>query len=176
MADWTEQDPNSLLPGQPWTSAKALAAFENPVAIAEGAADAPRLYLRALEQLTAGDELRAGVDGAVNADVGATVTFSIAFAQTGTVRVSFEHQFSSPTISRLRVGVSTTLHTFANPSDVWTARTADVDVLPGDQITISATNSAGSPQDIIRLQRFSTGGEDIWPAAYSPIVNYRAAL
>lgn len=43
MADWTTQDPNTLLPGEPWTSAKALAAFENPVAIAEGAAGAPRI-------------------------------------------------------------------------------------------------------------------------------------
>ena len=41
MADWTDQDINSLLPGEPWTSAKAIASFENPVAIAEGAPDAP---------------------------------------------------------------------------------------------------------------------------------------
>ena len=34
MAEWTDIDPNTLLPGEPWTSAKALAAFENPVAIA----------------------------------------------------------------------------------------------------------------------------------------------
>ena len=41
MADWTDQDINSLLPGEPWTSAKAIAAFENPPAIAEAAPDAP---------------------------------------------------------------------------------------------------------------------------------------
>lgn len=43
MASWTEQSTNSLLPGQPWTSAKALAAFENPKAIAEGASGAPTM-------------------------------------------------------------------------------------------------------------------------------------
>lgn len=43
MAAWTDQSDNSLLPGEPWTSAKALACFENPVAIAEGAAGAPRI-------------------------------------------------------------------------------------------------------------------------------------
>jgi hypothetical protein len=43
MADYTLIDPNTLLPGEPWTSAKALAAFENPEAIAEGAAGAPRV-------------------------------------------------------------------------------------------------------------------------------------
>jgi len=41
MASWTNQDTNSLLPGEPWTSAKALAAFENPVAYAEQASGAP---------------------------------------------------------------------------------------------------------------------------------------
>jgi len=41
MASWTSQSTSSLLPGEPWTSAKALAAFENPEAIAEGASGAP---------------------------------------------------------------------------------------------------------------------------------------
>jgi hypothetical protein len=41
MADYTSIDPNTLLPGEPWTSAKALAAFENPDAIAEATAGAP---------------------------------------------------------------------------------------------------------------------------------------
>ncbi len=41
MADYTGYDVNNLLPGEPWTSAKALASFEDPVAIAEGASGAP---------------------------------------------------------------------------------------------------------------------------------------
>ena len=49
MADWTELDTNTLLPGEPLTSAKALAFFENPVAIAEGAASAPRIEDAALD-------------------------------------------------------------------------------------------------------------------------------
>ena len=48
MADYTDQSTDSLLPGEPWTSAKALACFENPVAIAEGAAGAPRIQAEAL--------------------------------------------------------------------------------------------------------------------------------
>ena len=43
MAQWTVIDPNTLLPGDPWTSAKAQAAFENLEAVAEGAPDAPRV-------------------------------------------------------------------------------------------------------------------------------------
>jgi len=48
MASWTNQSTSSLLPGEPWTSAKALAAFENPEAIAEGAAGAPKIQAEAL--------------------------------------------------------------------------------------------------------------------------------
>ena len=47
MAEWTFIDPNTLLPGDPWTSAKAQAAFENLEAVAEGAPGAPRLYGKA---------------------------------------------------------------------------------------------------------------------------------
>ena len=43
MADWTNIDPNTLLPGEPWTSAKALASFENVSAMAEGAVGAPKV-------------------------------------------------------------------------------------------------------------------------------------
>ena len=43
MAQWTFVDPNTLLPGSPWTSAKAQAAFENLEAVTEGADNAPRV-------------------------------------------------------------------------------------------------------------------------------------
>ena len=54
MADYTAIDPNTLLPGEPWTSAKALATFENPPAIAEGAEGAPRVEGRALGAVSIG--------------------------------------------------------------------------------------------------------------------------
>ena len=49
MAQWTFIDPNTLLPGDPWTSAKAQAAFENLEAVAEGAPGAPRVAGSALQ-------------------------------------------------------------------------------------------------------------------------------
>ena len=51
MADWTELDTNGLLPGEPLTSAKALAFFENPVAMAGGAVNAPKVVSGALNML-----------------------------------------------------------------------------------------------------------------------------
>lgn len=43
MANWTDLDTSALLPGEPLTSAIALAFEENPRAIAEGSATAPRI-------------------------------------------------------------------------------------------------------------------------------------
>lgn len=63
MADWTDIPTNNLLPGEPWTSAKALAAFENPKAIAEGAADAPRVQADALGGLYLGHVSGSGWSG-----------------------------------------------------------------------------------------------------------------
>ena len=54
MASWTNQSTSSLLPGEPWTSAKALAAFENPTALTEGASGAPKVRTAALQPPTAG--------------------------------------------------------------------------------------------------------------------------
>ena len=51
MADWTELDTDGLLPGEPLTSAKALAFFENPVAMAEGKVNAPKVVSGALNML-----------------------------------------------------------------------------------------------------------------------------
>lgn len=49
MANYTGPDPNRLLAGEPWTSDLALAAFEDPLAIAEGATGAPKVRGVALD-------------------------------------------------------------------------------------------------------------------------------
>ena len=54
MAQWTDIDPNTLLPGDPWTSAKAQAAFENLEAVAEGAPGAPKVQGVGLGQVFLG--------------------------------------------------------------------------------------------------------------------------
>jgi hypothetical protein len=51
MTDWTAIDLDTLLPGEPWTSGKALAVYENPIAITEGAAGAPRIVTGAFGTL-----------------------------------------------------------------------------------------------------------------------------
>lgn len=43
MTDWIEPDINNLLPGDPWTSAKALYTAQNPIALAEQSVGAPKI-------------------------------------------------------------------------------------------------------------------------------------
>lgn len=49
MANFVAQDPNLRLPGQPWTSAKAIADAENLEAVAEGSPDAYRIRSGSLD-------------------------------------------------------------------------------------------------------------------------------
>jgi len=48
MADWTDPPWAQLVAGKPWTDEKAAAAFENVLALAEGANGAPRVLGKAL--------------------------------------------------------------------------------------------------------------------------------
>ena len=52
---WTTLDLNNLLAGEPLIEAEALALYENPIAIAEGAADAPRIRTLAMQPPSAGN-------------------------------------------------------------------------------------------------------------------------
>jgi len=154
MADWTELDPNGLLPGEPLTSAKALAFFENPVAIAEGAADAPRNVLKSIERITAGASLRA-----TNTIVtsGSATILALGIVQIGTVRVAVTRAVAAGTVSivRRRGGSNTTLAAAAGNISV------DVSVIPGDLISCSAVSDGPSRS---YTATFSTGGGNLWPA------------
>jgi len=94
MADWTELDTNGLLPGEPFTSAKALALFENPGAMAEGASNAPKVVSEALNMLVG-----AGLGTQTFTNVGRiekvliqSITFSTGSASTA---VAIEYQTST---------------------------------------------------------------------------------
>jgi len=54
MTDWTTLDTDDLLPGEPLTSAKVLALYQNPIAISEGNASAPSPYVGLAARLVAG--------------------------------------------------------------------------------------------------------------------------
>lgn len=49
MADWTDPPYSALVVDKAWTDAKAIAAFENVVALSEGAPGAPKIVGNALD-------------------------------------------------------------------------------------------------------------------------------
>jgi len=169
MADWTDQDVNDLLPGEPWTSAKANAAFENPPAIAEGAADAPRNYLGSLERLNSGNLVRASFPNVTASPFAATEILLSSFFQGGDITLFATRSSSSTefTVNRTRGGSITTLilELDASLNNV-------VSVIPGDIIRVIATGGSGTVSDI----SLRTGGADLWPTPelMGLLVNNRA--
>ena len=160
MADWTTQDPSTLLPGEPWTSAKALAAFENPEAIAEGATGAPRLALKAIERVVAGSTIRSRADTvSVTSSApedGPIHTFD--FIQIGTIRAIITRSGGgSVQVVRLRNGTRTVLS-----GPVTADISADVSVQPFDRILLEA-NTLGSAA--VFNGRFATDGGNLWAGA-----------
>jgi hypothetical protein len=170
MADWTDQDPNSLLPGQPWTSAKALAAFENPVAIAEGAPDAPRIVSPALVAPVAGDDFilwRQDAAVSVNVDTFPDVGLHRYFSASshvgflclvpGSIRCTFDHRVDAAgTTSSVRIIKNgTQLQLWSTSSTSFVARSLDVTIDTGDQVIFQHVRS-GDGNGIWRNLRASS--------------------
>lgn len=151
MASWTNQSTSSLLPGEPWTSAKALAAFENPEAIAEGASGAPKVRTAALQEPAAGANIirrlrpisasyvspatsgsESLAEGSVGVLVGGTITLSMSIATSGTVTswsVTVSKNFSTEVAYTQASGAG--------------AKSADITVALGDILEIECTVNGG---------------------------------
>ena len=160
MADWTELDTNTLLPGEPLTSTKALAFFENPVALAEGAADAPRNQLKSLPRLVAGSSVRSTRTRTVPNNTTETI-LNHGIIQIGTIRASMTRTGGngggSATISRIRNGTSVTLATTTTAASI----TADVSVIPGDALICSGSAVSGPRTHSATL---AVASGDLWPS------------
>ena len=159
MAEWTELDTNTLLPGEPLTSAKALAFFENPKAIAEGAASAPRNQLKSLPRLVAGSSVRSTRTVTVPANTPETI-LNHGFIQIGTIRASMTRTSGGApvTIRRVRNGFSVTLATTNSATSI----TANVSVIPGDAIICSVSGLAGGDGTYSATLAVASG--DLWPS------------
>ena len=158
MADWTELDTNTLLPGEPLTSAKALAFFENPKAIAEGADDTPRNQLKSLPRLVAGSSVRSTRTVTVSSATPQTI-LNHGIIQIGTIRASMTWANSGAlvTISRIRNGTSVTLATTTTAASI----TADVSVIPGDALIFSGSAPFGDRNHSATL---AVASGDLWPS------------
>jgi hypothetical protein len=166
MADYTEILDDELVPDAPITSLLGFRFRDNPIAIAEGAADAERIRVGAMQRLTAGTNIRSRADAVVEVTAGTGVGHSFAFAQAGTIRVTFEHDTTGLSaevnVTRIRNGTATVIATYGTTAG-YTARSVDVSVLPGDNVQIIAI--ATSASNFLRNMRFQTGGEDLFPGS-----------
>jgi hypothetical protein len=177
MATWTTLPDAALEPGKPIRSIDGLALRDNPIAIAQGAAGAPKISLLALETITPGAVVRSRYDEQVQTDSGSFVTIaSFGFIQTGTLRFTWEHRglfgnFNESTteIARRRNGVQTTIVSFTTSSTSFVSRSVDVSVILGDTLIFSHRTFEGafggsSFISILRNFRLQTNGEYWWPA------------
>ena len=143
--------------------------------------------------LTAGETIRSRVDAYLqNTNVSGHVTrHSFDFAQTGTIRVSFDGSSSSSEpayfrVTRLRNAVTTVLGSWTRTSTTWITASMDVDVAQGDRVSVqslasarSVTSSSGKQSTtttyygFARIQnvRFKSGGENLIPGIYAPVEN-----
>ena len=144
MADWTELDTNGLLPGEPFTSAKALAFFENPVAMGEGKPNAPKVVSEALDMLA-----ETGTATTSYTDLGRIDKVLISC----TARASGGPSFGRTAIIRYR--------TSTDNGATWSATTDIVSVEAAvnnsEQITGFAVVSLGSAANAIEVQVTFTG-------------------
>lgn len=149
----------------------SIASGADPVAIAKGEAGAQRILLPALERLVVGDTVKLRSDAE---QINATTTFIGAFSfspvQAGTVRLKFEHRRNSSgtsevNVSRSRGGVTSILTTFSNSTGTYVAESSDVDVQPGDLITLTFRSTTGGSGDArIRLRQLCTHVDTyLWP-------------
>ncbi len=153
--------------GKPNIGATHLEARDNLIAFGEGDDTAPKLALKAIERLVAGDSVRARLRGA-SADP-ATISTSHGFTQIGSVRVNITN-FSGPansaahSISRTRGGTTTVISSHSG-SLLSYPITIDVDVLPGDRVNIVSTSNGGSTGQVEAT--IATDGGNLWSGSFS---------
>lgn len=163
MATYTDPSTIGTSPNDPVTSEFGTAALDNPVAITEGAAGAPRSVIKSLERLNPGTQVRstntAQFTGGTSNDLD-ILRFGI--LQIGTVNVvtTLGSGGNNTKIERLRNGTQTNLGSGG-------ALNIDVDVIPGDTIICLGEDGVSR----IYTAQIRTDGENLWPGAIDlPVV------
>jgi len=135
---------------------------DNLLSVAGGGVDAPRVVLKAVERLVAGDEVRSRRDS-ISLNPAATAftgLHSFGFSQIGTIRVIVERVTAGSEqmqVTRTRNG-ATTVVVAATTGNI----TADLSVIPGDELSLQGqTNPSLS---VVYNSRFQTDGANLWPS------------
>lgn len=140
---------------------------DNPIAMFEGAAGAPRLARGALNSFAAGDTIFATWPGNDDTSSSTYITsHAFNFIQSGTVRVTFTQAINNSAntsfarIMRTRAGSDTEIISWSTSSTSGVDRSADVDVIHGD--ILSVQHRSGSGQSTLSLRRMRNDGTLVW--------------
>ena len=165
--DWLDWTTAEYDVGAPATSLSFERWFRDPVALAQGAPGAPRINIKALQELTAGDVVRSRQDAEVSNTTFASVTM-FTFMQRGTVRLKAAAKASGGGPStmkffRSRNGVITAVASWSDVVGGYQNYSADITVLPGD--TVSAESRCWFSGNVAALTnvRVCTAGENLYP-------------
>lgn len=177
MPDYIPYTSAEYEPEAPATALHFARWFQNWEAGFAGMPGAPGLALRALEQVDVGEAVRVRRD-AVQAQSLANgqimIGLSFDLMQRGNIRVALDHMTQSVAgtarIIRYRADVSTVIASWTSGSS-YVARSADVPVLPGDQIRIESVGSNVTGNHYLRNCRIKTAGMNLFPGVYAPLEN-----
>ena len=168
MTDWTDLDIDGLLPGEPLTSEKALAFYQNPIAAFEGASGAPALQYAALGTVAAGAEVKLLSDSEkTKRSTSFSTIFFVGLPHNGSVRLTLrqraESGLSQCIVQVLKNGVLE--QNWSTTSTSYISRTLDISVSPADVILVQYRGTAtGTGSDVFVDQiRLGTTGGSLWP-------------
>lgn len=170
MADFTLIDIADLLPDEPLTSAKAIAFHDNPIAIAEGAPDAPRIAIKTGGgAVTAGNLTFTGLDdgykgctlsGHFKSD-GATRTLTVALSDDGVTFAAASTAINDTTANATGFFITVDFATgalkcthHANAAPAYVTAT-----LAGAGANVQAVRLATTPATTVSAIIIGTGGE-----------------
>lgn len=148
-------------------------------AFAHGDPGATRLFLGALERLEAGNDIRIRKDAEFIVNSGSSENNRLIFGllQGGTLRVSIDLRRKGGVSSynmqlivrRVRAGVTSDVTTLQTNQSAFITLTADISVLPGDEIRL-VQETVGGADCYARNLRVMTNGQDLWPGPTGGLV------
>ena len=170
MADWTTIPDSSIEPGKPIRSIDGLALRDNPIAIAEGATGAPRIFGEGIAQYNELPVLTVTAANTFQADDGNKLTLGtlstnstsdvvaatyVIGGYTGSIRFNASHYTnSSPYYSNLSIYKNGSLvaswSTYASETPI--QRSVDISVMPNDIIEWRH-RSQGVASSLVQLVR-----------------------
>ena len=174
MADWTNLPNQAVGVGGLPSGTTVTALRDNPVAIAQGAAGAPRVQMAAFPTLAAGGVVKYSNPFTASTESSSYIDaiFLPSIIQFGVLRVGFQHRetanvgggrLSEARVVRKRGGSDAVIATFSTTSPSFQTRSVDVSVIPGDLLLLQHRRVFEGAGSEIRNASMSTDGTDIIP-------------